>query len=142
MSDDVLIDVKALLDDNWNPANTNSRTPTVTDINEVKRVSLNAGDHIFIWELIRNPSDNASGDVSKKTVTMIIIDIRTALSRAQFVAMRKEVRDILNDAQIDVFGNGEYDISDIIEDTDMSNAMVNFWRAKLKFRLEQLNLLV
>ena len=140
MSDDILIDVKALLVDNWNSANTGSRTPTVTDINEVKRVSLSAGDFVFIWELIRNPEDNASGGASKKTVTTIIIDVRTAFTRAQFVLMRKEVRRILNSAQIDVFNDGVYDISDITEDQDMSNTMVNFWRAQVKFRLEQLNL--
>lgn len=142
MSDDLLIDVKALLVSNWESDNTGTRTPTITDINEVKRVSLGASDFIFIWELIRIPEDNASGGVSKKTITTVIIDIRTALSRAQFVLMRKEVRRILNGAQVDVFNDGVYDISDITEDTDMSNTMVNFWRAQLKFRLEQLNLSV
>ena len=142
MSDDILIDVKELFDDNWNQNNTNGRVPTVSDISEVKRVSLNSGDFIFIWELIRNPEDNASGGSSKKTVTIITIDIRTAKSRTQFVAIRKEVRRILNAAQIDVFGDGVYDISDITEDTDMSHSMVNLWRAQLKFRLEQLNLSV
>ncbi len=142
MADDILVDVKALLVDNWNAANTNSRTPTVNDISEVKRVDLGAADHIFIWELIYVPSDNASGGASKKTITTMIIDIRTAISRVQFVAMRKEVRRILNNAQVDVFADGVYDISDITMDEDKSHSMVKFWRANIKWRLDQLNLSV
>ncbi len=142
MSDDILVDVKSLLDDNWTAANTNSRTPTVADISEVKRVSLGAADHIFIWELLRVPSDNASGAASKKTITTIVVDIRTIFSRAHFVAMRKEVRRILNNAQVNVFSDGVYDISDIVEDEDKSHSMVKTWRADIKWRLEQLNLSV
>ncbi len=141
MSDDILVDVKTLLD-TWNAANTNSRSPTVEDISEVKRVSLGAADHIFIWELLRVPSDNASGGSSKKTITTIVIDIRTSFSRAHFVAMRKEVRRILNGAQIDVFSDGVYDISDIVEDEDKSHSMVKFWRADIKWRLEQFNVAI
>ncbi len=141
-SDDILVDVKALIDDNWNNANTNSRTPTVADINEVKRVKLGFQDWIFIWELLRTPEDNAAGGASKKTITTVMIDIRTQKSRAQVVAMRKEVRRILNGAQVDVFNDTIYDISDVTEDTDMSNTMTNFWRIQIKFRLEQLNLSV
>lgn len=140
--DDILIDVKALLDDNWTSANTSTRTPTVFNIAEVKRVSFGSIDGIFLWELIRVPEDNASGGVSKKTETIVMIDIRTAFTRAHFVLMRKEVRRILNAAQIDVFSDTIYDISDIIEDTDLSSKMVNLWRAQIKFRLEQFNLTV
>ena len=50
MADDILIDVKSLIDDNWNNANTASRTPTVIDIAEVKRSDISTGDFIFIWE--------------------------------------------------------------------------------------------
>ena len=142
MSDDILVDVQSLISGAWEESNTNGRTPTITDISEVKRVNLGAGDFIFIWELIRNPEDNAAGGSSKKTTTIITIDIRTAKSRAQFVAMRKEVRRILNAAQIDVFSDGIYDNSDITEDTDMSHLMVGLWRAQLKFRLEQFNVSV
>ena len=142
MSDDILVDTKALLDDNWNSANTNSRTPVVTDITKLKRVNLGAADHIFIWELIRVPEDNASGGQSKKTNTQVIVDIRTAVSRAQFVAIRKEVNRILDNAQIDVFADGVFDISDIIQDEDMSHLMTNLWRAQIKWRLEQFNLAV
>lgn len=142
MADDVLVDVKALLVDNWLPENTNGRTPTFIDIAEVKRVSLNSGDFIFIWELIFTPEDNASGGASKKTITNIMFDIRTAKSRAQFVAIRKELRRVLDNAQINVFSDLGYDISDIMEDTDMSHLMVNLWRAQLKWRLEQFNVAV
>lgn len=142
MSDDILVDVKALLNDNWNAANTNTRIPTVNDISEVKAVNLGPTDHILIWELLRVPSDNASGAASKKTITTIVIDIRTAKSRAHFVAMRKEVRRILNGAQVDVFSDGVYDISDIVEDEDKSHSMVKFWRADIKWRLEQFNIAI
>ncbi len=142
MSDDLLIDVANLITTNWVKASTDNRTPTISDIAEVKRVDLRTGDFIFIWELIRIPEDNASGGSSKETRTNIILDIRTALSRAQFVLMRKELRRILNNAQIDVFSDSEYDISDIMEDTDLSSKMVNLWRAQLKWRLEQFNVSV
>lgn len=142
MADDILIDVKSLIDGAWISSNTADKTPTIIDISEVKRVDLRTGDFIFIWELIRLPEDNASGGASKQTKTTIILDIRTALSRAQFVLMRKELRRVLNNAQIDVFSDLEYDISDITEDTDMSHLMVGLWRAQIKWRLEQFNLAV
>ena len=142
MADDILIDVKSLIDDNWNNANTASRTPTVIDIAEVKRSDISTGDFIFIWEQDNLPEDNASGGSSKKTRTIIRLDIRTSLSRAQFVLMRKELRRLLNNAQIDVFSDAVYDISDIIEDKDLSHRMVLLWRAEIKWRLEQLNLAV
>ncbi len=142
MSDDVLVDVKNLVLNSWNPSNTGGRTPTVKDIAEVKRTNLRTGDFIFIWELIYLPEDNASGGESKQTITNIMLDIRTAESRAQFVSMRKELRRVLNNAQIDVFSDLEYDISDIMEDTDMSSKMVGLWRSQMKWRLEQFNLLV
>lgn len=142
MADDILEDVASLISSNWDPSETGDRTPTVIDIAEVKRVDLRTGDYIFIWELIRLPEDNASGGTSKQTKTTIMLDIRTAKSRAQFVLMRKELRSVLNNAQIDVFSDLEYDISDITEDTDMSHLMVNLWRAQLKWRLEQFNLVV
>jgi hypothetical protein len=142
LADDILIDVANLISTNWDQSNTNGRTPTISDISEVKRVSLNSGDFIFIWELIYTPEDNASGGQSKKTQTFIMLDIRTAKSRAQFVSMRKELRRVLNDAQIDVFTDSVYDISDIMEETDMSSKMVGLWRSQTKWRLEQLNLAV
>lgn len=142
MADDILQDVRDLILTNWNQNNTNGRIPTVTDISEVKRVNLRTGDFIFIWELIYLPEDNASGGKSKQTITNIMLDIRTAKSRVQFVFMRKELRRILNNAQIDVFSDLEYDISDIMEDEDMSHNMVNLWRSQLKWRLEQFNLAV
>ena len=142
MVDDILISVRSLLLDSWDSNLTNGRKPTVSDISEVKRVSLNTGDFIFIWELLYTPEDNASGGESKKTQTFIMLDIRTAKSRAQFVSMRKELRRVLNNAQIDVFSDLAYDISDIMEDTDMSSKMVGLWRSQTKWRLEQLNLAV
>ena len=142
MVEDILISVKTLIDNSCNSSNLNGRTPTISDISEVKRVSLNAGDFIFIWELIYTPEDNATGGESKKTQTFIMLDIRTAKSRAQFVKMRKELRRVLNNAQIDVFSDLAYDISDIMEDTDMSSKMVGLWRSQTKWRLEQFNLAV
>lgn len=142
MADDILADVKTLIDAAWNSSNTNGRTPTVLNIAEVKRVSLNTGDFIFIWELIYTPEDNASGGSSKKTITNIMLDIRTAKSRDQFVKMRIELRRVLNNAQIDVFSDLVYDISDIMEETDMSSKMVGLWRSQTKWRLEQFNLAV
>ena len=139
---DILAQVDTLLTDSWNSSNTNSRTPTVIDIAELKRVRLGPKDFIFIWELLRVPEDNAAGGASKKTITTIVIDIRTAFSRAHFVLMREEVRRILNTNQIDPFSDSVYDISDITEDEDMSHLMVNIWRAQIKFRVEQLNLTV
>ncbi len=139
---DILIDVKALLDDNWIDSNTASKTPTVLDITSVKKFKLNFADGIFLSELIRVPEDNAAGGLSKRTATTVIIEFRSALSRVQFVLIRKEIRRILNANQIDPFSDSVYDVTDITEDTDMSSNLTNFWRGKIKFRLEQFNLIV
>lgn len=142
MSDDILLDVKDLIDDGWTPGNTNDRTPRVSNLFDNKRLDIFVKDQILIWELISLPEDNASGGLSKSTETTIVLDIRTGKSRAQVVSIYKELERILNDAQINVFGDGVYDISDIIEKTDKSDKSVGLFRIEVKWRLEQFNVVL
>ncbi len=142
---DVLLSVKTLLDDSWNDSNTASRTPVVSSIFDNKRVDFRmkgSQDHIFLYELSRVPSDNASGALSKQTVSVIAIDVRTMLSRVQLDLVRVEVRRILNANQIDPFSDGVFDISDITDDQDFSDQLRLYFRVQIKWRLEQLNVVL
>lgn len=142
---DVLASVKTLLDNSWNDSNTASRTPTVTPIFDLKRVDFRmqgSQDHIFLYELSRVPSDNASGALSKQTVSVVAVDIRTMLTRIQLDLIRVEVERILNANQIDPFSDGVYDISDITDDQDFSDKAVKLFRVQIKWRLEQLNVVL
>ncbi len=142
MSDDILVDVDSLVTTNWVPANTSSRTPTVINIGEVKRINQCATDFVLIWELDYNPEDNAAGGAQKRTKTTIMLDVRTGVSRAHAVDMRLELRRILNAAQVDVFSDGAYDISDIIEERDKSDKMVKLFQFTFKWQLEQFTLAI
>ena len=139
MTDDVLADTITLLTADWNNANTNSRTPVFEEAFDIKRFDTFLSDYVIIWELENFPQDNASGALSKKTETIIMLEVRTSKSRAQAVAVRKELMRILNAVQIDVFSDGAYDISDVTENRDFSDKLINMWHFKIKWKLQQLN---
>jgi len=142
---DVLLSVKTLLDNSWNAANTATRTPVVSSIFDLKRADFRmtgSQDHIFLYELSRVPSDNASGALSKKTVSVVAVDARTMLSRVQLDLVRVEIRRILNANQIDPFSDGVFNISDITDDQDFSDQLRLYFRVQIKWRLEQLNVIV
>ncbi len=142
---DVLLLVKTLLDDSWSPTNTCDRVPEISSIFDNKRVDFSmrgSQDHIFLYEISRVPSDNASGALSKQTVSVVAVDIRTMLSRAQLDLIRVEVRRILNANQIDPFSDGVYEISDITDDQDFSDQTVKLFRVQIKWRLEQFNVVL
>jgi len=142
---DVLLSVKTLLDAAWNDTNTASRTPVVSSIFDKKRIDFRmtgSQDHILLYELSRVPSDNASGAISKKTISVVAVDIRTMLTRVQLDLLRVEAERILNDNQIDPFSDGVYDISDITDDQDFSDLTRLYFRVQLKWRLEQLNVII
>ncbi len=142
---DLLLSVKTLLDDGWIASNTATRTPTVSSIFDLKRVDFRmqeSQDHIFLYELSRVPSDNASGALSKQTVSVVAVDIRTMLSRVQLDLVRVEVRRILNANQINPFSDGVFDISDITDDQDFSDKAVKLFRIQIKWRVEQLNVVL
>lgn len=142
---DVLLSVKTLLDNSWNDSNTANRTPTVSSIFGNKRIDFRMRgqqDHILLYELSRVPSDNASGAISKKTVSVVAVDIRTMLSRVQLDLIRVEARRILNANQINPFSDGVFDISDITDDQDFSDLTRLYFRVQIKWRLEQLNVIL
>ncbi len=140
----LLSDVKTLLEDNWNDANTNNRTPQISNIFDVKRVDLGANlkDFIFLRELTRMQEDNGSGALNKRITTIVVIDIRTMYSYDHLILMRNEVERILNNAQIDPFGNQEYEISDITDEKDLSDKFVKLYRYEINIKFQQLNVSV
>ena len=139
---DILTSVKSVLDDNWQPASTGNRTPTVSPIFDNKRLDFRISgskDHILLYEITRVPEDNAAGVSTKRITWVIAVDIRTMLTRVQADLIRVEVRRILNSKQLDPFGDQTFDISDITDDQDLSDKSVGIWRFQIKWELKQLN---
>ena len=139
---DVLTSVKTLLDANWNSSNTGGRTPAVQNIYDVKRVDVGGKDSILLIEQNELPSDNASGGTSKQKTSIVKLDIRTVENRDQAVLMKEEVERILDNAQIDVFGDQVYDLSDITNIKDLSDRTSGLFRFVVDWTLQQLNVAV
>lgn len=141
----LLSDLQDLLTNNWNSANTNNRTPIITNRFEIKRIDFNlqgSKDYVLLRELTRVIEDNGSGANSKQITTIAVIDIRTTHSYNQMVLLREEVERILNNAQIDPFGNQEYEISDITDGKDLSDGLVKLFRYEINVKFQQLNVAV
>lgn len=140
MATDLLTDVGDLLDNNWEPDNTGSRTPIINKIFDVKRFDFSlegSRDGIFLYEDSHVAIDAALGGGAKKKSNIITIDIRTTFSRDQAILIRNEVERIIVDNEIAPI-NG-YDVADIIDLQDLSDKIIKIWRFVLKLRLERFN---
>ena len=139
----ILNKIKTLLDNSWNLANTNNRTPSVTSIFEVKRIEISQSgeDIILLDELTRVIQDNGSGASSKQITTIITIDLRT-YSREQLILIRNEIERILNSNQVNPFSDNSYEISDITDERDLSDKFIKLFRYQINVKFQELNFAV
>lgn len=118
---DPLLTIVSLLTDNWNSANTNSRTPTVDEIFDRPNVIdlRDTADFVLVYEQ-RTKIIPFIGKSDRGIQQPVSIDIRTTFSRSHAVKMLGEVDRILNtkivepDANYDILipDDGWIDLSD------------------------------
>ena len=142
MATDILTDVEALINNNWIPGNTGTRTPLVDKLYDVKRIDLRSQDIILLKEVLARPQDNSHGAASKERSTLIVVDFRTTFSRDQVQLMMTELERIFNNAQVDPFGDQVYEISDIEDIRDLSENSVKLFRKQMDVRFQQFNLTI
>lgn len=97
--------VATLLSDNWNISNTNSRTPTIRVIYDLKRTNLWDADYILTYAIAHSNRPNAFGNVSKKVVDRCRIDVRSKYSLAHLSLMATEVERIIDGKRKQPFGD-------------------------------------
>ena len=85
---DVLLSVKNLLDSNWNNANSDSITPTVSIISEKKQIQMADSDHILLYEINENIDPFGLGATEWDHDRVASIDIRTTYKRAEISDIR------------------------------------------------------
>jgi len=136
---DFVLSVQTLLNDNWNPTNTASRTPAVEIQTEIKRKDLGYTnkDLIVLYGADEFDADFAVGGSNKNIVSTVMIDIRNIVSRAQQDLLYVEVRRIIiANEKNDPFGDGEADILDLTEKRP-AERHTKFWRDLCKLRVEK-----
>lgn len=138
---DLLDSVKDLLTTNWNISNTASRTPSISNIFENKRIDFVMGgstDHILLYEDSQDAVDGASGGGIKHKVNIITIDVRTMHNRAQGILIRNEIERIIVANEVNPFSSDPfYDIADVTSLQDLSDKSVKLYRFVLKLKLER-----
>ena len=134
----MVADLKTLLDAGWTSANTNSRTPTISNINDVKRIDIGAADIILLKYLTAVSSDNASGGLIKEETTVIKVDIRTSFSRDQMAKIKNEVKRIINANRTNPFSGSPFvDVVDPTTEEDLSHTLVKCWRYTINIEFQQ-----
>lgn len=140
---DVLSAVKTLLDDEWDSSNTGSRTPSVQNVFDVKRIDFamnGSTDHILIYQDPTTQSDAGSGGGAKRVLDVVKIDIRTMLTRAHAVLIKEEVDRIILANETNPFSSSPfYEVADITEITDLSDKNVKLFRFVMKLELQNFN---
>lgn len=139
---DVLDSIKTLLSNDWNDTNTDSITPQFENIFDVKRIDF--GILKRDWILVYNPSYtqrvNGLGDITKRVLNRISIDIRTMDKnggRSHAMKVRDEVIRII-DAKV-LYPFDDYSIGEIDSITDLSDKTIKLWRFLVDVRVEALN---
>jgi len=88
--------VKELIEDNWNSANTGSRTPEFSEYKDKKRPdSYNRTDVVYTYNRVSDESPTAVGNVARKVVNRVSVDLRTSESDDQANLMEKEIKRII-----------------------------------------------
>lgn len=139
MTDNIIDLTVSLLSDNWINANTGDVKPNIKNIGEVKRAS---GDSVLLYEISEVPQDNASGALSKMKTKVIALDVRTFKTFSQAILIKEEIERILNNNQVDPFGDQTYDIQDITDIKPMSDRTRGLYRYQINVKFEQFNIVI
>ena len=139
MSDitDATNSVKTVLSANWNNANTDSKTPKISPITDVKRFSglTNNTDTVLIYEGRTISKYNGLGWGARNINTTVSIDIRSTVSRARYIKLIKEVDRILMSKRKDF--DTDYNTVEDINYIDLSDKRTKIYRAVYDITLQR-----
>lgn len=140
---DILDLTKQLIVNNWDSNNVNQIVPRIDFTSVVKRISR---ESILIYEINDQPEDNASGHQSKRETWTVGLKVYCFRDRNTYILMRDELRRIFDSFQVNVFlnedDNNPIQISDVIEDRDLTENTTNYWQAKIMIRYKTENISV
>lgn len=132
---DILDLSRQLIENNWDSDNVNQIIPIINLTSQVKRISR---ESILLYEINDQPEDNASGAATKRETWTIGIKLYAFRDRDTYTKMRTELRRIFDSKQLNVFltedSTNPVQISDVIEDRDLTENTTNFWQAKIMIR--------
>jgi CCR4-NOT transcriptional regulation complex NOT5 subunit len=136
---DAVSSVKTILSDNWTDTNTDTKTPEIEAVTDVKRFSglTNNQDTLLIYEGKTSLKFDGCYWGSRTRTTPVSIDIRTTDSRAHFILMMKEVDRICNAKRKNPDAN--YNTLEPVEYVDLSDKRTGIFRAVYDIRVEARN---
>jgi len=137
---DPLDTVVTILTSGWTSGNTDSITPDINQIFDIKRIQTMTGtvSSVLCYEQKAIPEMNGIGSTTRRRINPVSVDIRTSKSRAHFIKLLKEVEriwaaNIINpDANFDILDPDEGWI-------DLSDRRKKLWRAVYDIKLIKLN---
>lgn len=130
--------VATLLEAQWNASNTNSRTPTIQAIYDIKRANLWDADYVLTYSIAEIDEPNAFGDTSKKQTSRCRIDVRSKYSLAHLQLIVNEVRRILDGKRKNPFGDWDV-ILPTAESRNLSDRSKRFFRYVMDYRAVDYN---
>ena len=145
--------VEELLRDNWDSDNTDSKTPVVNKVLEVKEVSIATKDRILTYLTNRNSRFNGIGSRNFKIDIMVTIDLRssykpnkdktlstlsTVTGNVHLLKMVEEVERIIK-LKADAPGGGFQVIMPDGNAIDLSDKFKNLYRHTYEVMLKQTN---
>jgi len=136
---DPLNTVVSILSSNWTSANTDSITPKIDQIFDVKRYGglTDVNSSILVYEQKAIPAVNGFGSTSRRRDQPVSVDIRTTISRAHFIKLHDEVERIFATKIINPDAN--FDILDPDEGwIDLSDKRKRIWREVYDIKLIKL----
>jgi len=88
--------IKELINTNWTNTNTGSRTPDIQEYKDKKRINgyIN-NDVCYIYNRTSSEEPSAVGNVARKVIYRVSIDVRTNISDDQVNLMEAEVKRII-----------------------------------------------
>lgn len=130
--------VKGFLTDNWTPANTDSVTPTISEIWEFKRVDVCSGDFVLLYQSGSSEIETSSiGTLGKHQTWRVSIDIRTsekAGGRTHLIKLKNEVERIISNKIVTADSNFQF--IEPISYMDFTNKMHDLYRMVLDVKIE------
>ena len=136
MSDDAQTVIKTLLTTNWTNSNTDSITPSINLIYDVKEfgglgqpksyvlIGTNGGEQTRYVGM---------GSNDDEVIKPVMVDIRTEVSRSHALKCRNEVLRILK--ANDLHPDADNDLIKLVRNNELSDKRRNLWRWKLDFEV-------
>ena len=139
---DVLNTIQTILDADWTSGNTDSLTPTVSDIVELKYLDMANNDYVLLYEVNEGVSPLGIGGSTWTHNNVVSMDIRTTFKkavqgniRAHLVKMKDEVERIMK-ANTSI-PDATFLLLKIVRLRDLSNKSIGVGRMVMDVQLDR-----